>query len=160
MMRCARMSEVEELLRIGHWPEAAGAELRQHVGACRACSERVRVTGAFRDMRASSMRAARLEPPELVWWRAQLRRRRQVMQQVERPIRAQMLVVVAVLCAGLGVTFELTGGASAWRGSVHAGADAVVRSSVGSLGLGLVVASAVVLAMMAAVAVYLSLDRK
>jgi hypothetical protein len=43
---------------------------------------------------------------------------------------------------------------------VSAGAEAVVRSGVGSLGVGLVVASAVALAMMAGLAVYLTVERK
>lgn len=160
MMGCGRTAEIEELLRLGHWPQAAGAELREHVGGCRGCSERMRVTEALQQMRASSMRAARLEPPALVWWRAQLRRRREVMQQVERPMRAQMLVVLAVVCVGLGLAFRLSGGAVSWRGWLSAGAEAVVRSGVGSLGVGLAVFSALALAMMAGLAVYLSVERK
>lgn len=160
MMRCARTAEIDELLRLGHWPQAAGVELDTHVRACRACGERVRVTLALQKMRGSSMRAARLEPPALVWWRAQLRRRREVMQQVERPMRAQMLVVLAVLCVGFGLAFRLSGGGSAWRGWVSAGAEAVVRSGVGSFGFVLVIAGAVALAIMAGLAVYLGFERE
>jgi hypothetical protein len=160
MMRCSRTAEIDELMRLGHWPEAAGAELQAHVQACRACGERVRVTQALREMRASSMRAARLEPPALVWWRAQLRRRREVMQQVERPLRVQMLVVLAVVCAGLGLAFKLSGGATAWRSWINASAGAVARSGMANLGVGLVVASAVALAAMAGLAVYLTVERK
>ncbi len=160
MMRCAKAAEIDELLRLGHWPHAAGAELQVHVQACRACSERVRVTQVLREMRASSMRAARMEPPTLVWWRAQLRRRREVMQRVERPLRAQMLVVLAVVYVGLGLAFELSGGVSAWRGWMRAGAEAVVRSGVGTMGTGLAVMSVVALGAMAGVAVYLTVERK
>ena len=160
LRRCGRIDEIEHLLRLGHWPQAAGAELRAHVQSCRGCSERVRVTEALREMRGSSMREARLEPAALVWWRAQLRRRREVMQRVERPMRAQMFVVLGVVCIGLGLTFRLTGGASGWRELMHGGLEAVVRSSVGMFGTGVVVASAVALAMMAGIAVYLSLERE
>lgn len=155
MMRCARTAEIDRLLRLGHWPDAAGAELREHVRTCRACSGCVRVTEALRGMRASSMSEARLEPPALVWWRAQLRRRREVMQQVERPMRAQMLAILAVVCVGLGFAFRLSGGAAAWRVWVSAGAANVLRFDAGSFGL----ASAVMLAMIAGLAVYLTLDR-
>jgi hypothetical protein len=160
MMRCARTAEIDELLRLGHWPEAAGPELQGHVRVCRACAERVRVTEALREMRASSMQAARTEPPALVWWRAQLRRRREVMQQVERPLRVQMLVVLAVVCVGLALAFELSGGEAAWRSWMTATAGTVARSGLASFGLGLAVVCAVALATMAGVAVYLGVERK
>ena len=159
-MGCARTAEVREMLRLGHWPQAAGAELAEHVSGCRRCSEILLVTQAFGAARASAMNEARVEPPALVWWRAQLRRKHEVVQRVERPVRAQMLVVLAVVCVGLGLAFRLSGGANAWRTWMSAGAEAVVRSGVGSLGLGLVVASAVALATMAGLAVYLTVERK
>lgn len=160
MMRCQRTAEIDEMLHLGHWPQAAGAELRQHVLACRVCGERVRVTEALRQMRADSMHVVRLEPPALVWWRAQLRRRREVMQQVETPMRAQMLAVLAVVCVGMGLAFELSGGVPAWRAWVTAGAGTVVRSGVGNLGVGLAIVSGLALAMMAGLAIYLTFERK
>ncbi len=159
MMGCSRTAEVQELLRLGHWPQAAG-ELEAHVRGCRRCSEMVLVTQALAVAKASSMNEARVEPPALVWWRAQLRRKHEAVQRVERPMRAQMLVVLAVVCVGVVLAFRLSGGAAAWRSWMSAGAEAVVRSGVGSLGVGLVVASAVALAMMAGLAVYLTLERK
>ena len=160
MMGCSRTAEVQELLRLGHWPQAAGVELAEHVRGCRKCSEIVLVTQAFVAAKASAMNEARVEPPALVWWRAQLRRKYEAVQRVERPMRVQMLVVLAVVCVGLGLAFRLSGGANAWRVWMSAGAEAVVRSGVGSLGLGLMVASAVALAMMAGLAVYLTVERK
>ncbi|HEX4156195.1 MAG TPA: hypothetical protein VHY48_11330 [Acidobacteriaceae bacterium] len=159
-MGCARATEMQELLRLGHWPQAAGAELEEHVRGCRRCGEMVLLTQAFGAARASSMSEARVEPPALVWWRAQLRRRHETMQRVERPMRVQMLVVLAVVCVGLGLAFQLSGGVPVWRSWVSAGAEAVVRSGVGSLGPGLAVVSAVALAMMAGLAVYLTVERK
>lgn len=152
MMGCSRTTEVQKLLRLGHWPHAAGAELAEHVRACRRCSEQVLLTQAFGAVKASAMNEARVEPPALVWWRAQLRRKNEVVRRVERPMRAQMLVVLAVVCVGLGLAFRLSGGTNAWRSWMSAGA--------GSLGLGLVIASAVALAMMAGLAVYLTVERK
>lgn len=160
MMGCARTAEVQELLRLGHWPQAAGAELAAHVHGCRRCGEMVLVMQAFTAAKARSVDEARVEPPALVWWRAQLRRRHETMQRVERPMRAQMLVVLAVVCVGLGLAFQLSGGVAAWRSSMRASAEAVARSGVGSMGMGLAVASAVALVMMAGVAVYLTVERK
>lgn len=155
MMSCSRTAEVQELQRLGHWPQAAGDDLVAHVRGCRRCGEMVMLTQAFGAAKASSMREARVEPPALVWWRAQLRHRREVVQKVERPMRVQMLVVLAVVFAGLGLAFRLSGGVGAWRLWMSAGADAM-----GSFGLGLIVASAVALAMMAGLVVYLTVERK
>ncbi len=160
MIGCSRTAEVQELLRLGHWPQAAGAEFVEHVRGCRRCSEMVLVTEALGAAKARSVNEAPVEPPALVWWRAQLRRKHEAVQRVERPMRAQMLLVLAVVCVGVGLAFRLSGGASAWRTWMRAGAEAVVRSSVGSLGVGLVVASAVALAMMAGLAVYVGTERK
>jgi hypothetical protein len=160
MMGCARTAEVQELLQLGHWPQAAGVELEAHVRGCRRCSEMVLVTQALGVAKASAMNEARVEPPALVWWRAQLRRKHEVVQRVERPMRAQMLIVLAVVCVGFGVAFRLSGGANAWRAWMSAGAEAVVRSSVGSLGVGLAVVSGLALTMMAGLAVYLTVERK
>jgi hypothetical protein len=160
MMGCAKMAEVQELLRLGHWPQAADVELATHVCGCRRCGEMVLVTQALGVAKARSMSEARVEPPALVWWRAQLRRNHEAVQRVERPMRAQMLVVLAAVCVGLGLAFQLSGGEAAWRSWMSASAEAVVRSGVGSMGVGLVVASAVALAMMAGLAVYLGTERK
>lgn len=160
MMGCAKTAEVRELLRLGHWPQAAGADLVTHVRGCSRCGEMVLLTQAFSAEKARSMNEARTDPPALVWWRAQLRRRYETMQRVERPMRVQMLVVLAVVCVGLGLAFRLSGGVTVWRSWVSAGAEALVRSGVGSVGMGLVVASAVVLAMMAGLAAYLTMERK
>ena len=159
-MGCSRTAEVQELLRVGHWPQAAETELRAHVRGCRRCSEMVLVTQALGAAKASSMNEARVEPPALVWWRAQLRRKHEAVQRVERPMRAQMLAVLAVVCVGLGLAFRLSGGVTAWRSWMSAGAEAVLRSGVGSLGLGMLVASVVALAMMAGLAVYLTVEGK
>jgi hypothetical protein len=160
MIGCARTAEVHELLRLGHWPQAAGTELAEHVRECRRCGEMVLLTQALCGAKARSLSDARVEPPALVWWRAQLRRKHEAVQRVERPMRAQMLVVLAAVCVGLGLAFQLSGGATAWRLWMSAGAEAVVRSGVGSLGAAPVVASAVALAMMAGLAVYLTVERK
>ena len=47
MMGCSRTAEVQELLRLGHWPQAAGVELAAHARGCRRCSEMVLVTQAL-----------------------------------------------------------------------------------------------------------------
>lgn len=158
MMGCSRTAEVQELMRLGHWPQAAGAELAAHARECRRCGEMVLLTQTFGAARVSASNEARVEPAALVWWRAQLRRKHEVVQRVERPMRAQMLVMLVVVCVGLGLAFQWSGGEARWRSWISAGAEVAMR--VGSMGLGLAIASAVALAMMAGLAVYLTFERK
>jgi type IV secretory pathway VirB2 component (pilin) len=97
---CAREKELAEQMELGSWPQASAAELRAHVEACPHCSDLVRVTQAMRAARAATGPAARLGSPGVLWWRAQLRRRRTAMQTIERPmLAAQIFAVVFSLGA-------------------------------------------------------------
>ncbi len=80
MKSCPHETEIQAIVRSGHWPEACDPELRNHVETCRTCGEQLLVLHAFHSSRAHAMQAARghypnLLHPNLLWWRAQLRRR-------------------------------------------------------------------------------------
>ena len=47
------------------------------------------------------MEAARTEPPNLVWWRAQLRRRDAVLKRAGRPLAAAQVFALAVVVAAM-----------------------------------------------------------
>lgn len=96
MTHCAREKEIEGLLARGHWPQAAAQELRDHVRACRSCSEMVLLRTAFRGARAAAVSAARPVAPSAIWWRAQLRRRNAAVQRVSRPILGAQIFALAV----------------------------------------------------------------
>ena len=154
---CLHSKEVGELLRGGQWPAGCGAELRAHVAECGNCSELVLLRTAMQGMRAEDMEAARLEAPGVIWWRAQLRRRNAVLQQVARPLKAAQLFAMAVVvsfAAGFGVSEIRHSGE--WMGrleSISWGAMfsgwGLVMAGIGLVGVGLV----------GAVAVYLASDR-
>ena len=91
--------EVAELLSRGYWPEACNAELRAHVAGCRACRDLVVVRQAFRAERAFAAGEARLEPPGVLWWRAQLRRRNAAIERIGRPILGAQIFALAVSLA-------------------------------------------------------------
>jgi hypothetical protein len=96
---CGREKEVAEMLARGHWPEAASGELRAHVDGCRGCRDLVLVKQAFRAERSAAAGAARLEPPGVLWWRAQLRRRNTALVRMGRPILGAQILSVAVTLA-------------------------------------------------------------
>lgn len=104
---CAREAEVKTLLDRGHWPHACPAELEAHVKACRECRNAIVLTLAFRRERAHAASAARLESPGVLWWRAQLRRRRQAVERIERPLLGtQIITIVLSLLAAGGIVAE------------------------------------------------------
>jgi hypothetical protein len=93
---CPRQTEVQQLLEKGHWPHACPAELRAHLGDCRACSELVMVTQAFQQSRVAAAAQVRLPAPGAIWWRAQLRRRNAAVERVGKPILGAYAFALAV----------------------------------------------------------------
>jgi hypothetical protein len=101
MKSCPHETEIRAIVRSGHWPEACDPELRNHVETCRACGEQLLVLHAFHSARAHTMQAARVDHPDLLWWRAQLRRRNEALQRVNRPITTAQIFAfcISVLAA-------------------------------------------------------------
>jgi predicted anti-sigma-YlaC factor YlaD len=107
---CPNEKEMRELLIRGQWPHAAETtpELYAHVAACRSCSELVLVAESFRNARAASAASARMIPPGVLWWRAQLRRRNAAVERVTRTLfGAQVFALAITLLTGVGfLVFE------------------------------------------------------
>jgi hypothetical protein len=82
---CAYEKEVQQALRTGHWPAGCAPQLRDHVAACANCNDLVLVTEAFQTARNESAHEVPISP-SLLWWRAQLMRRRNTTEKVSRPI--------------------------------------------------------------------------
>jgi hypothetical protein len=83
---CSFEKEITQALKSGHWPEGCAPELRAHVDACAQCRDLVLVTQAFQQARSESAKEAPLGAPGLIWWKAQLRRRREATARVSRPV--------------------------------------------------------------------------
>jgi len=93
---CPYEKEVAELLARGHWEHACAPELRDHVSACRACSDLVLVSTAFQSARADSASTASIGSPGPLWWRAQLRRRNETLIRVGKPLLGAQIFALAV----------------------------------------------------------------
>jgi hypothetical protein len=117
---CPREKEVRDLVERGQWLVAADVapELCAHVDGCRACSDFVLVSEAFRLARAESTATVRLVPPGVLWWRAQLRRRNAAMERLTRPLLgAQIFALIVTVLAGagfFGFVARPSGGWLAW----------------------------------------------
>jgi hypothetical protein len=94
---CSQYDLVEAALRAGHWPEACEPALRAHVENCASCSDLVLVAQTLGQAHRETTQAARLAAPGILWWRAQLHRRRAAIQSVTRPIAVAEQVAVVVL---------------------------------------------------------------
>jgi hypothetical protein len=104
MKSCPHEGEVQAILRRGHWPDACDPEFRKHVETCRTCGEQLLVLHAFHTARAHAMQATHLNHPNLIWWRAQLRRRNDVLQRVTKPIAtAHIFALCVAIFAGVAL---------------------------------------------------------
>jgi hypothetical protein len=105
LRNCNHEKEVAQALAAGYWPEACTPDLRAHVAACKACSQRVLLTQAFRRERASASAQPRLESPGVLWWRAQLRRRNAALERLGRPLLGAQIFAVAIALVAAATFF-------------------------------------------------------
>jgi hypothetical protein len=103
---CAREADVLEALQTSAWPECCGGELRTHVQACSSCTDLVDVVQPLLQEHRAAMLEARVPSSGIVWWRAQMRARREAARTATRPIN--VLEGVAGACA-LGLLAGLIG---------------------------------------------------
>ncbi len=90
------------------WPEQTDDLLRAHVAECLICSDVVTIASAVDDAR-EEMRARAIVPDSgQVWWRAQLRARREAAESAGRPITAAQLIAFACAVGLLGACFGAT----------------------------------------------------
>jgi hypothetical protein len=119
---CPREIEILEAVSSGRWAPEISSNLRDHATTCPVCRDTVEVALAFREERAAALLAARVPSAGLVWWRAEMRSRRDAVSKATRPIR--IVESVAAGCAaaaalGLLLWFGLPAlQALLWRPSI------------------------------------------
>ena len=115
---CPHEPELRILLERGQWPTAAQAELRTHVAGCRACSDLALLTTSFQASRATAAAAAQLPPPGLLWWRAQLHRRNQAVERINRPLAsAQLFALLSISITLVALALFSRRQIAEWAGS-------------------------------------------
>lgn len=166
---CPREREMNQLVERGQWPQASAAELRDHVRACRACADLVLVASAFQRDRTEAVASANPGSAGVLWWRAQLRRRRAALERIERPlVGAQIFALAVSLLAALGFAgFEARHGVAwlSWIEGLPQAATVQLAdiSSSGFLSSGwtwLLLAAAATLALLGGVVVFLSSEKR
>jgi hypothetical protein len=114
MKVCGRRDEVAQGVRAGRWPQGCAAELRAHVAECAACAEEARMLSAFAGAREGAMRMAPAQSAELLWWKAQLRRRHEAMERLEFPGLAISMVTIGASVVLLMIVLAVVWKRVAW----------------------------------------------
>lgn len=149
------------------WPERVDAELHEHAKHCEICSEVAAIASAIECAREESAEHARI--PEalpdsgLVWWKAQMRARREAVKAAGRPITAVQIAAFACAMVLMGACIGAT---SNWFQSglqwVRAQVDPakLVPSAMALIEThGLLVAATAAMVFVVPVAVYLAVGR-
>lgn len=104
---CPHEDDVLMLATTGQWPDRADAELRAHAKACAVCADLALVAQAIDDERAGAGEPS-LPRSGTVWWRAQLRAKRDAVRESGRPITVAHGVLLAVAGGLAGAIFGAT----------------------------------------------------
>lgn len=98
---CDREIEVLRAVQAGRWPEAVDPALRAHAARCPVCAEVVLVACALLGDVGTGAETHPLPSASLVWWKAQLRARREAVERASEPIVIFEQVAYALGCLSL-----------------------------------------------------------
>ena len=101
-IECHREPDVIDAITSGTWSDGAvtseiNTELRQHAGECQVCSDLFEVASAVHEARDYALRTSNVPPASVVWWRNELRARREAVRTAARPI--SVVHAIAVACS-------------------------------------------------------------
>jgi hypothetical protein len=114
-IECEFEADVLAAVIQSRWPERVDTELRTHVKTCGICADVAAVAGAIECAREES--AACIAVPDMlpdsgrVWWKAQMRARREAVEAVGRPITA---IQVAAFACAIALMGACIGATSSW----------------------------------------------
>ena len=114
---CRHEQEVVEAVLAGQWPGSSDTDLRSHVEVCAICKDVVEVAHALNQDSKLAGEGIQLPSAGLVWWRSELRTRREAMRAAERPLK---LVHAFGAACGLGVFAALVMQLSPWARQMFA----------------------------------------
>ena len=149
-VNCAREDELLEALQRGRWPETADHVLRQHVDGCASCADLLAVAAPLLTEHHALVREAQVPSSAIVWWRAQMRSKREAAVKAAQPITFVQGITFAclagLLAAALGLfvpTFrhavgrvpDAVGSWSALQLAVDPFASPIVLAAIAAIGL-------------------------
>jgi hypothetical protein len=114
-----REQDVIDAVASGRWP-ACAADLREHVGSCRVCADLVTIVEPLLDARDCAWEESRIPSSAVVWWRAQMRARREATLSATRPLTIAQTLGVLV---GIVALLTLLGLVMPWLSSFSPARD-------------------------------------
>ena len=102
MIECPREQELLDALASSRWPARCDPELRAHVAACSVCADTLAVALPLLMEGDVAYAEAQVPSSGMVWWRAQMRARREAERAASRPIA--IVQAVAFACGAVLVT--------------------------------------------------------
>lgn len=100
-IECAREQELLDALASARWPGKCPAEMRDHVAGCAVCRDTLAVALPLLVDGEAAYAAARVPSSGIVWWRAQMRARREAERVASRPIA--IVQVMAFVCGAVAL---------------------------------------------------------
>ena len=85
-IECQREAEILDAVASGRWPDRAGDELSTHATTCSICSELAMVATIYRGDYSAALEDSHVPSAGLVWWKSELRARREAVRVASRPI--------------------------------------------------------------------------
>jgi hypothetical protein len=117
---CARETELLDALHSSRWPAASDPSLQAHVETCASCTEVLTLVGALLEDRQTLMQEATVPSSAVVWWRAQMRSRREAAERAAQPISFVQGIALAcaagLLATALGIFVPTFRRSLAWMG--------------------------------------------
>lgn len=83
---CEQEAAVLEAVESGRWPQACDPELRSHVSRCSICADVLFVAQTLQQENHWAQAEVALPAAGLVWWKAQMRARREAAERAAEPI--------------------------------------------------------------------------
>lgn len=105
-IECPREHELFDALQSARWPES-DASLAAHVKACASCTDLLRVVAPLLDERRALMQEAAVPSSAIVWWRAQMRSRREAAERAAQPVSFVQGIVLACAAGLLATTLGI-----------------------------------------------------
>ena len=165
-IECEFEADVLSAVIQSRWPDRVDTELREHVKTCEICADVAAVAGAIECAREETAACASI-PDTLpdsgrVWWKAQMRARREALAAVNRPITAIQVAAFACAMVLMGACIGATSGwfqsALKWTWAEVTGFDVkafIPYATALFEGHGLLAAGMVAMILVIPVAVYL-----
>jgi len=96
-IECQRETEILDAVASGRWPDRAGEDLCAHTSSCAICSELAMVAAIYRDDYSAALEDVRVPSAGLVWWKSELRARREAVRVASRPITLVQGIASAIV---------------------------------------------------------------